>query len=55
MNGDSYGYKDKAQKTRKTDWERFIGSLRDASSWNNADELTGWMVETMWGKKDEEI
>ncbi len=42
-------YSQKKEQPTPTNWRKFAGSLKNVSPEKSADEITNWMIETIWG------
>ncbi|RKZ29322.1 hypothetical protein DRQ27_06050, partial [bacterium] len=42
-------YKEKEKHVKPTNWEKYIGCMKDVFPNKTADEVTEWMIETIWG------
>lgn len=43
-------YKEKEKHVKPTNWEKYIGCMKDVFPNKTADEVTEWMIETIWGE-----
>ena len=38
--------------SKPTNWKKYKGALKNIESFKLADEMTDWMIDTIWGKDE---